>query len=99
MPISLKIKTGAIDKARLYVGKTGEHYLDVMLIETPNSKYHDDYVVVQAVSKEERLQGVKGNILGNAKIVGQKPAPAAAANPAPATEAPRAQTEPDDVPF
>lgn len=65
--INLKIDVNKIDKAKLFKGEKGT-YLDVVLIETPDNQYGSDYMVVQSVSKEERAQGVKGNILGNGKI-------------------------------
>jgi hypothetical protein len=42
--------------------------LDLILIETPDSKY-GDYLVKQGQSKEERASGAKTPILGNAKIL------------------------------
>lgn len=65
--ISLSINVSLIDKNRLFGGKKGK-YLDAVLIETPNSEY-GDYMVVESISKEERLEGKKGTILGNAKII------------------------------
>ena len=66
--INASIDVGKIDKSRLYKGAKGT-YLDITLIESPNNQYGDDYMIVQRVSKEERLAGVKGAILGNAKSV------------------------------
>lgn len=63
--INVKIDFNKIDQARLFEGKKGL-YLDLVLIETPNSQY-SDYMVKQSVSKEEREQGVE-IILGNAKV-------------------------------
>ena len=65
--ISLKIDVTKIDKSRLFVGKKGT-YLDVVLIETPNSEY-GDYMIVEDISYEERQAGQKGTILGNGKII------------------------------
>ena len=50
--ISVKIDFNKIDKSRLFEGKKGL-YLDLVLIETPNSPY-SDYMVKQSVTKEER---------------------------------------------
>jgi len=69
--ISLKIDVNKIDKSRLFEGTKGT-YLDAVLIETPDNQYGDDYMIVQSVSKEEREQGVRGEILGNAKIFAKK---------------------------
>jgi hypothetical protein len=71
--IKLKINVLAVDKNRLYKGAKGT-YLDCVLIETKNNQFGDDYMIAQEVTKEEREKGVKGPILGNAKIIGQKPA-------------------------
>lgn len=94
--IAVKIDTSKVDKTRLFVGRNGAKYLDVLLIETPDGKY-GDFMVVQAVSKEEREAGVKGAILGNGKNLGMgkgtpAPRPVAAQDSKP--EAPE-----DDVPF
>lgn len=70
--IKAKINVTAIEKARLFRGEKGV-YLDIALIETPNDRFGNDYLIVQEVSKDERLAGVKGPILGNAKILGKKP--------------------------
>ena len=69
--ISVSINVTKIDKAHLYEGKQGK-YLNLVLWETPDDKYGNDYRVVQGVSKEARAAGTKGAILGNAKIVGKK---------------------------
>ena len=102
--ISASIDVTKIDKERLFVGKKGK-YLDVTLIETPNSQYDDDYMVVQSVTKEEREGGMQGAILGNGKIFGgerrEPPAPAEAQfapEPQPQSKPTPASVE-DDVPF
>lgn len=53
--------------SQFYQGEKGI-YLDVVLLETPNSSHGDDYMAVKDVSKEEREKGNRGEILGNAKI-------------------------------
>ena len=65
--ITAKIDVSKIDKSKLYKGEKGI-YLNVVLIDTPNSEY-SDYMVVQETTKEEREAGIKGGILGNAKIL------------------------------
>ena len=85
--ITLKIDVTKIDKNRLFRGEKGT-YLDCVLIETPNSEY-SDYMIKQSVSKEERENGVEGNILGNAKIFATA-----------GTKDPQGNYEPDpDLPF
>lgn len=68
--IAGKIDVTKIDKKRLYKGEKGQ-YLSFVLIDTPNSQY-GDYMIVESVTKEEREKGIKGTILGNAKIVIKK---------------------------
>jgi len=63
--ISLKIDFTKIDQSRLFVGQKGT-YLDLILIETPNSQYAD-YMVKQSVTKEERERGID-IILGDGKV-------------------------------
>ena len=71
MPIAVSINVNNIDKSRFYQGKKGK-YLDIVLIETPNGKYGNDYLVKQAQTKEEREGGKKTPIIGNAKILESK---------------------------
>jgi hypothetical protein len=68
--ITAKIDVTKIEKERLFPGKNGAKYLDVVLIPTANDRFGNSHMVVQAVSKEERQAGVKGPILGNAKSLG-----------------------------
>ncbi len=107
--ITAKIDVTKIDKSRLFKGKPGKDgkcpmYLDLALIETKQTNFGDwrddqTHMIVQSVSKEERLKGIKGPILGNAcdrsarRTNDQPPAdpdaPAETASP----------IEDDDVPF
>lgn len=68
--ISIKIDVTKILKEKLFPGKSGAKYLDAVLIPSANSQYGDSHMIVQSVSKEERLAGKKGPIIGNAKIIG-----------------------------
>ncbi len=70
--ITVKIDVTKVDKARLFEGKNGAKYLDLVLIESQSDRYGNDFMVVQSVTKEERLAGVKGAILGNGKHLGQR---------------------------
>ncbi len=94
--IKLRINVKQIDKARLYHGERGI-YLDAVLIETPNDAYGNSHMIVQEVSKDERLAGTRGNILGNAKTLGQAPQPQPQ-QPAPERDPDNPQHE-DDIPF
>lgn len=69
-----KIDVTKIDKAKLFKGAKGT-YLDIVLIEKPDD-FGNDGFIAQSVTKEERESGVKGEIIGNWKRVGQKKAPA-----------------------
>ena len=51
--ITVKIDVTKIDKALLFKGAKGT-YLDVVLFETPEDKFGNDYRVVQGVTKEAR---------------------------------------------
>ena len=55
-----------IDKSKLFKGKKGT-YLDIVLIQTPDNQYGNDYMIVQSAPKDE-----KGAILGNATIYKKK---------------------------
>jgi hypothetical protein len=77
--ISVSINVSKIDKSHFYEGKNGK-ILNLILWETPNDKFGNAYRVDQGVSKEARLKGIKGPILGNAKVFGQ------AATSAPSSE-------------
>lgn len=93
--ITARIDVTKIDKARLFKGAKGT-YLDICLIDTPDSKYGDSHMVVQAVSKEERQSGVKGAILGNAKTWGDQPQ---RQSPRSNAQQPVATANEEDVPF
>lgn len=100
--IKVKIDVTKIDKARLFAGKNGAKYLDCTLLgKDEPDQYGNDFMVVQDVTKEERLAGVKGAILGNAKHMDQQPRQnaqrAAKAVHKAADEA--KPVEDDDVPF
>jgi hypothetical protein len=73
--ITVKIDVTKIDKNLLFKGAKGT-YLDVVLFETPDDKFGNDYRVVQGVTKEARAAGVKGAILGNGKVIGGNAKPA-----------------------
>jgi hypothetical protein len=79
--ITLKVDVSKVDKTLLFKGAKGT-YLDLVLFETENDKFGNDFRVVQGVSKEARAAGVKGAILGNGKIVGGGGRPAASPNAA-----------------
>lgn len=68
--ISLKIDVKKLEKARFFHGKNGAVYADVTTfvdLDNPDN-YGNHGFITQNVSKEERASGVKGPILGNAKV-------------------------------
>ena len=67
--VSLKIDVSKIDKARLFSGAKGT-YLEATIIEDLDKldQYGNSGMITQDVSKEEKAQGIKGNILGNGKV-------------------------------
>ena len=90
--IQIKIDVTKIDKSKLFKGEKGT-YLDCILFfnETPD-KFGNNGMITQQVTKEERLAGIKGNILGNAKANGPSQSPATSAKPS-------GQQFEDDLPF
>jgi hypothetical protein len=98
--IYAKIDVTKIDKARLFEGKNGAKYLDLVLVPSTNSKFGDTHFITQSCTKEERQSGLKMPILGNAKE--QPPREQHNAPPPRSAPAPRpASTEilVEDVPF
>ena len=65
--IYIKIDVTKIDKARLFEGKNGAKYLDLVCIPSPTGKFGDTHFITQSCSKEERQSGTKMPIIGNAK--------------------------------
>tara|TARA_R100000541_G_C1884874_1_gene82801 strand:- start:43 stop:399 length:357 start_codon:yes stop_codon:yes gene_type:complete len=67
--VSLKINCSQIDKARLFVGQKGQYLDATVFIDLDQlDQYGNSGMITQDVSKEEKQQNVKGNILGNCKV-------------------------------
>jgi len=67
--VSLKIDVSKIDKARLFKGEKGTYLDATAFIDLDQlDQYGNSGMITQDVSKDERAQGVKGNILGNSKV-------------------------------
>lgn len=100
--ISCKINVSKINKDRLFKGAKGT-YLDCVLIPSSNDQFGNDFMIIQGVTKEERLAGKKGEIIGNAKFFGQPSQPRKPITTAPNTPARNAESNPvddgSDVPF
>ena len=77
--IVLKVNLSSVNKEQLFKGAKGT-YLDLVLrLNDEPNQYGDHGMVTQGVSKEMRAAGVRGAILGNAKIMAdlqEKPAAA-----------------------
>jgi len=67
--VAIKIDVTKIDKERLYKGEKGLYLDAVAYIDDNPDQYGQAGMITQSVSKEEREQGVKGNILGNTKLL------------------------------
>lgn len=67
--VALKIDVTKLDKARFFRGQKGVCADLTCFIDTENvSKYGDNGTISQSTSQEERQNGVKLPIIGNAKI-------------------------------
>lgn len=67
--VNLKIDVTKIDKTRIFEGKNGKYVDMVCFIDTEEQDQFGNHGRIdQAVSKEEKQQGVKGPILGNARV-------------------------------
>ena len=99
---TLKIDVKKIDKTALFHGEKGT-YLDLTLMDNRDGtdQYGYDGFIVQSISKERRLAGEKGPILGNWKHLGER-APIyqgqAATSLAPVSQS-LASNDDDDIPF
>ena len=91
--IALNINVTKINKDRIKKGK----FLDLVLFDNKAGKdqYGYDGFISESVSKEEREAGVRGNIIGNWKHLGQS-APASKPQAKPAAPS---HADDDDIPF
>jgi hypothetical protein len=76
MIIKLNIDVTKINKQRLHKGAKGIYANLTVLLRDEPDQYGNDGMIVEDVTKEERESGMKGTILGNAKIVGNRQAQA-----------------------
>ena len=93
--IKININVLRINKARIEervskAGKKGK-YLELVCFDKPDS-FNNDGFVCHSVSQEERLAGVKGEILGNWRYLGGQAAPKK-------KEPDRVQDDEDDISF
>ena len=67
--VKIKIDVTKIDKARLFKGSKGTYLDATIFLDDDSDQYDNNGMISQDVTKEERESGVKGAILGNAKII------------------------------
>ena len=94
--LSLKINVSQIDKMRLFAGQKGKYLDATIFVDLAElDQYGNSGMITQDVSKEEKQQGVKGNILGNGKVfwVENGQAPQAQAQGGFAQQAPQQQPQ------
>jgi hypothetical protein len=72
--IALKIDVTKIDKQRLYKGEKGTYLDAVLFLEDEDDRFGQRGMITQSVKKEEREAGTRGAILGNCKVLSEKPA-------------------------
>lgn len=107
MILSAKLDLTAIDKSKIFVGKTGKKYIDITLLENKTGvpdQYGNSFMVVQDLGKEARLAGQKGPILGNAQYRvknGAQPPPSQESSSEPRySDQPKSQEKSDeDLPW
>ena len=67
--VSLKIDVSKIDKNRLFSGQKGTYLDATVFIDLAElDQYGNSGMITQDVTKEEKAQNIKGNILGNCKL-------------------------------
>lgn len=100
--VALKIDVTKIDKARLFKGAKGT-YLDatIFLDLGEADQYGNHGMITQSVSKEDKDAGIRGEILGNGRIVWREKQAAAPRQPAPRQLSQQAAPPDfdDDIPF
>lgn len=91
--IHCSIDVTKIDKSKLVEGKKGGKFLNFSVLSNRNGpdKYGNTHMITQDVSKEERLSGKRGAILGNGKEWNGQAGNSPARAPQPADD--------DDIPF
>jgi len=72
--IRVKLDVTKIDKSAIHAGEKGK-YIDITLLGNRDGedRFGNHYMVVQDLGQARREAGEKGPILGNGKVIGQKP--------------------------
>lgn len=102
--INIDIDVTKISKARLKVvnlkNGTEAKYLKATLVPSPNNQYGNDYFIAESTTKEERQAGMKGTIIGNARInTFNKPASEPQRQPAAPAPAKETWADGSEIPF
>ena len=71
--IAVKVDLSMVDMKRLFDGRNGAKYLDLILLPSRNPRFGESHIVKQSVTKEERQARLEMPILGNAKEIGLEP--------------------------
>ena len=69
--IALTLELGRINKTRIFTGKTGKKYLSFILVDA-RDQFGNDGQVRHSVTKEERMAGRKGEIVGTWRLLPRK---------------------------
>jgi hypothetical protein len=72
--INLRLDVTKLQKDRFHKGKKGI-YADLVLLEKPSEEFGDDGFIVEATTKEERDQEIRGNRVGNWSYIKKPPPP------------------------
>jgi hypothetical protein len=103
MIIKLNIDVTKIDKNRLHKGAKGTYANLTVLLRDATDSYGNDGMIVEDVSQAERESGIKGTIIGNARIMGKKdnqPSPMSGGGKRTTTQPTAAMDDDlDDIPF
>lgn len=65
--ITISIDLRKIDQSKCKSHPNGAKYCELIVMESRERKFGNDYFVVQGLSKADRDAGLKGAILGNGK--------------------------------
>lgn len=95
--INLKINVSKIDATKLFKGQQGLYLDATLLYNDAQDQYGNNGMIVQQVSKEARLAGEKGAILGNAKVFATNSAPSESDIPSFLKSEPVAEAAPNPV--
>jgi hypothetical protein len=88
--ITMSINLSKLDRSELYVGKTGDKYLNAQFyLKDEPDQYGHHGMITQSISKERREAGERGEILGNAKMLVFADKPQRAPSRAPVVVAPQ----------